>query len=71
MAKFDRFVESDGGSDGGIEREDHRKFEGEKIRGNKEGKNTREVKGREDERGDSWKLVEKVKPFIVILRGRG
>lgn len=66
VAKFDRFIEKNRGSAGGEERNGGKRVEGENNRGNKEGKNSREMEGKVDERGDSRKLVlEKVKVAAI------
>jgi len=44
VAKFDRFDVVDGGSAGGVELDVRNRNEGEKNRGNKEGKKPRELK---------------------------
>nr|ABN08666.1 RNA-binding region RNP-1 (RNA recognition motif) [Medicago truncatula] len=66
VAKFDRFDAADGGSARSVEYDVGKKHEGEKNRGNKEGKKSRELLVKEDEKGDSRKLaLEKVKVAAI------
>ena len=66
VAKFDRFVDKEGGSVGGVVKNGGMGFEGEKNGGNKVGKKSREPEGLADEREVSRKLVlEKVKVAAI------
>jgi len=66
VAKFDHFVDNEGGYAGGEDKSGGKGTEGEKNRGNKVGKNPREFVGSVDEGGVSKKLVlEKVKVAAI------